>query len=407
MYPNSPHQPGRRVAQSGYRSLRTTIPLRHSRTGRTATLPPEATAATEFRVVDLVAQHDPQPDTQLAGCRDQRFCHSFLHQLPAVEALELGIAAHGLHRRLSPKKTQQRVALLAEFSESLAPAAGTFARNHSDVTGDGFAIGEASWIPEEHFRGEGCDGSNAGVSHQPSRLWPLLGLRPDLAVEILDSMVQLWIQREQGVALQGGMGTQRQSPKSVLACWGPEGTAAAEPVTERHRLQAELHPRSHADELVAVPQENLQIALLAGRHPNRGKAVFRQQRQDQTSVAAVVFLFSRFGSPDLRGMTDTVVDGELFEELQEPVHGSGGFHAHQYRLGQCRVELAHVVAFVLEFLLHQLAGVIIQHGNGLLSRVQIDAYNFHLGLLRSEQCQVRAPTFYSARCEADFVMTSG
>jgi hypothetical protein len=38
--------------------------------------------------------------------------------------------------------------------------------------------------------------------------------------------------------------------------------------------------------------------------------------------------------------------------------------------------------------------------------VQIDAYNFHLGLLRSEQCLVRAPTFYSARCEADFVMPS-
>ena len=45
--------------------------------------------------------------------------------------------------------------------------------------------------------------------------------------------------------------------------------------------------------------------------------------------------------------------------------------------------------------------------DGLLSCVQIDAYNFHLGLLRSEQCLVRAPTFYSARREADFVMTSG
>jgi len=54
----------------------------------------------------------------------------------------------------------------------------------------------------------------------------------------------------------------------------------------------------------------------------------------------------------------------------------------------------------------QFSGLIIQHGYVLLSCVQIDAYKFHLGLLRSEQSVVRAPTFYSARCEADFVMPS-
>jgi hypothetical protein len=45
-------------------------------------------------------------------------------------------------------------------------------------------------------------------------------------------------------------------------------------------------------------------------------------------------------------------------------------------------------------------------GYGLLPCVQIHAYNSHLGLLRSEQSVVRAPTVYSAPCEADFVMPS-
>jgi hypothetical protein len=46
---------------------------------------------------------------------------------------------------------------------------------------------------------------------------------------------------------------------------------------------------------------------------------------------------------------------------------------------------------MIQFLLHQLSGLIIEHGNSLLSRVQIDAYNFHLGLLRSERRQVGSP----------------
>jgi hypothetical protein len=407
MYPNSLPQTGRRVAYSGKRSFRTTVTLRHSRTGRTATLPPEVTAATEFRVIDLVAQHDPEPDAQLTSGGDPGFAQSFLDQLAAVEAPEFGIAAHGMDRRFSPKKAHQRVALLAELPQSLAPSARMFAGDHSDVTGYGLTVGEASRITEKDFGGESGDGSDARMSHQPARLWPLLRLFFDLAVEIADRTLKLRIQREQGVTLLGGMRSQRQGPKRVLASWGPEGVPPAQPVAERQRLQSLLYARADAHELMAVPQEDLQIALLAGRHPNRRKTIFRQQRKDQVSVAAVVFLFAGFGSPDLRGMTYTVVDLELFEQSQEPVHRSGGFDAHQGRPGQSGIELAHLVAFVLQFFLHELSRAIIQHGNRLLSRVQINAYNFHLGLLRSEQCQVRAPTVYSARCEAGFVMPSG
>ena len=101
MYPNSPRQTGRRVAQSGERSLWTTVTLKHSRTGRTATLRPEVTAATEFRVIDLIAQHDPQPDTQLAGCRDTRFSHFFF--APAYGGRSAGVRDRG-ERLASPPR---------------------------------------------------------------------------------------------------------------------------------------------------------------------------------------------------------------------------------------------------------------------------------------------------------------
>ncbi len=126
--------------------------------------------------------------------------------------------------------------------------------------------------------------------------------------------------------------------------------ATAQPVTECQRLQAELHPRADADKLMAMPQKNLQIALLTRRHPNRRKAIFRQQREQQASVTAVVFLLAGFGSPDLRGMTDAELDDQLFEQSQEPVHGARGFQAHQHRLRQTGIKLAHLVALVLQFL---------------------------------------------------------
>lgn len=105
---NSLTQRGRRVAQSGERSIRTTIPFRHHRTDRTAALPPEVTAAAEFRVIDLVTQHDPQPDTQLACCRHTGFAHSFLG--PAFGGRSAAVRDHDERRAgwLLPKGSGAR-----------------------------------------------------------------------------------------------------------------------------------------------------------------------------------------------------------------------------------------------------------------------------------------------------------
>src|SRR6202041_1400454 len=51
------------------------------------------------------------------------------------------------------------------------------------------------------------------------------------------------------------------------------------------------------------------------------------------------------------------------------------------------------LAFVLQCLLDNLAGLDIQHRNRLLSRMQVHAYNLHLGLLGSELCRVNTAKF--------------
>ena len=113
-YSNSPHS-GRRVAYSVTRSLqcRTTVVIWHSRMGFPAL--PLLSAAAELFVVNLVAQHDPQADTQFARRRNPRLAHPFLDKLATIEAFQLRIFSYRMDRRFGPQIAQQRVALLGQF----------------------------------------------------------------------------------------------------------------------------------------------------------------------------------------------------------------------------------------------------------------------------------------------------
>ena len=71
-------------------------------------LPRQATTA-ELRVIDLIAQHDPEANPELPRRRDAGLCESLLHGLPSIEALQVGIPAHGMRRRLAPEKPQERI----------------------------------------------------------------------------------------------------------------------------------------------------------------------------------------------------------------------------------------------------------------------------------------------------------
>src|SRR5262249_62165494 len=87
-------------------------------------------------------------------------------------------------------------------------------------------------------------------------------------------LLELRVEREQSLSLRGGMLSQGQSPKLVLASWGPQGTAATQPVAEGQRLQAVLHASSDTSEPMAVAQEDLQGAKYGRRQPERGERIF-------------------------------------------------------------------------------------------------------------------------------------
>jgi hypothetical protein len=75
-------------------------------------LPRQATTA-EFRVVDLIAQHDPETNAQLPRRRDVGFRESLLRHLPSIEALQVRIPSHCMGRRLTPEEPQKRIPLFA------------------------------------------------------------------------------------------------------------------------------------------------------------------------------------------------------------------------------------------------------------------------------------------------------
>src|SRR5947208_8706335 len=58
-------------------------------------LPCQATTA-ELRVIDLIAQHDPEANPELPRRRDAGFRESFLHHLPSIEALQVRIPSYGM-----------------------------------------------------------------------------------------------------------------------------------------------------------------------------------------------------------------------------------------------------------------------------------------------------------------------
>jgi len=121
-------------------TIRTIPRFWHPRTGCTALLLLPTT--TELFIINLVPQHDPQSDPELARHRDTRFPQPFLNQLATIETFQLGITAYRVSTRLIPQKAQQRTALFRYFTEPLSPSAGAFPRDKPYITGQCFAIRE-------------------------------------------------------------------------------------------------------------------------------------------------------------------------------------------------------------------------------------------------------------------------
>ena len=75
-YANSPREAGRLINQTV--TLRTITPSRHPRTGITASLLHLSTT-TELVVINLIPQHDPQPDPQFSRGGNSGLPQTLLH----------------------------------------------------------------------------------------------------------------------------------------------------------------------------------------------------------------------------------------------------------------------------------------------------------------------------------------
>src|SRR5580692_7222827 len=82
-------------------TFRTITPSRHPHTGSTAFLLHLSTT-TEFLIIDLVSQHDPQPNPEFSCCSDSRFSQTLLDEFAPIERTEFRIPAYRMCRRLAP-----------------------------------------------------------------------------------------------------------------------------------------------------------------------------------------------------------------------------------------------------------------------------------------------------------------
>src|SRR6185369_4214779 len=107
-----------------------------------------------------------QSDAELPRHGDPRLAEPLLLQFAAIETTQRRITPHGVDRRLTPQKTQHRVALLREAAEALASAARVFARNQPHVTRQGLRTGKARRIAQEYFRGQSRHWTHTRMRHQ-------------------------------------------------------------------------------------------------------------------------------------------------------------------------------------------------------------------------------------------------
>ncbi len=130
----------------GHRLRWTTLSTRLLRLGFPAL--PSTTA--ELVVINLITQHDPQPDPQLPAGGNVRFPQSLLCQLARVEALQFWVAPHRVPGRFAPQIPQHGIALLGQLPQATLLATGMLRRDHAYVAGHSFAIGEARRIAQTH-----------------------------------------------------------------------------------------------------------------------------------------------------------------------------------------------------------------------------------------------------------------
>src|SRR5262249_14898602 len=93
-------------------TIRTLADFRHPRTGSTALL---LSTTTELFITDLVSQHDPQANPQLACHHHTCLPRTLLHQLATIETFQLRITACGMSTGSFQRKRNSGLPCLVIF----------------------------------------------------------------------------------------------------------------------------------------------------------------------------------------------------------------------------------------------------------------------------------------------------
>src|SRR5215470_10503156 len=123
--PGYPGMAGRLINRTV--TIRTISDFKHPRTGCTTLL--LLSAMTELFIINLVPQHDPQSDSQLACYRHASFPQTFLCQFASIETFQLGVTAYCVSTGFTPQEPQQRTALFRYFTEPLGSSTGALPRD--------------------------------------------------------------------------------------------------------------------------------------------------------------------------------------------------------------------------------------------------------------------------------------
>src|ERR1700691_5142579 len=185
-------------------TLRTITRSRHSRTGITA-FPLHLSTTTELVVINLISQHDPQPNPEFSCCSDSRFPQTLLHQFAPIKRTYSRIPAPRVYRRFTPQKAQQWITLLAQASQPLSPAAGVFPGNDPDIACHSLAIGESSRIAQKDIGRQCRDRSHTRMSHQQLGAGSLPCLLQDSLIQLFDLRFEPGVHRLQLAAPMSGV----------------------------------------------------------------------------------------------------------------------------------------------------------------------------------------------------------
>jgi hypothetical protein len=265
----------------------------------------------------------------------------------------------------------------ADSAQALTTAAGVLARIQTQITHHLFAAREALHGTERQHEGQAHHRTHAGMGHQQLHFLSSLGLSGHCLIQLGDGGIQRSQQLSQ---ILPSPVRPRQQPETLQFCLtasAPQLVASTQTLTQGQGVQLVLHGRPHPHQLIAMRQQLPQVAFPRRRCPNTGKASGRHQVHQVPGVTRIMLLPAYAHSANLGGIAHPQFMMELRQYPFEPVGRGGCFNPHDRPAGQAGIERPCLAVLVREAMLHHLSGLLIQHGNLLIARMQITSDNQH------------------------------